>query len=169
MHQIIKFRILHIKSVYHHIEYLSPSRIWCATTLPHICFLATSPVLLCNHVMMASSNGNIFRVTGPLRGKFTGEFPSQWPVTRSFGVFFDLRLNKRLGKQSWGWWFETPSCSFWHHCNVIACTVPLHVILWLTMVWFVCHSTQVHSTTLHEHATSQWHNDILHYISNSST
>ena len=23
--------------------------------------------------------------------------------------FFDLRLNKRLSKQSWGWWFETPS------------------------------------------------------------
>ena len=23
----------------------------------------------------------------------TGEFPSQRPVTRSFGVFFDLRLN----------------------------------------------------------------------------
>ena len=32
----------------------------------------------------------------------TGEFPSQRPVTRSFDVFFDLRLNKRLSKQSWG-------------------------------------------------------------------
>ena len=30
----------------------------------------------------------------------TGEFPAQRPVTRSFDVFFDLRLNKRLGKQS---------------------------------------------------------------------
>ena len=28
-----------------------------------------------------------------------GEFPAQRPVTRSFGVFFDLRLNKRLSKQ----------------------------------------------------------------------
>ena len=27
-----------------------------------------------------------------------GEFPAQRPVTRSFGVFFDLRLNKRLSK-----------------------------------------------------------------------
>ena len=27
-----------------------------------------------------------------------GEFPSQGPVTRSFDVFFDLRLNKRLSK-----------------------------------------------------------------------
>ena len=29
-----------------------------------------------------------------------GEFPAQRPVTRSFDVFFDLRLNKRLSKQS---------------------------------------------------------------------
>ena len=47
----------------------------------------------------------------------TGEFPAQRPVTRSFDVFFDLRLNKRLSKQSWGWWFETPSWSLWRHCN----------------------------------------------------
>ena len=55
----------------------------------------------------------------------TGEFPSQRPVTRSFDVFFDLRLNKRLSKQSQGWWFETPSCPFWRHCNEPApCTLP---------------------------------------------
>ena len=47
----------------------------------------------------------------------TGEFPSERPVTRSFDVFFDLCLNKRLSKQSWGWWFETPSCPLWHHFN----------------------------------------------------
>ena len=29
-----------------------------------------------------------------------GEFPTQRLVTRSFDVFFDLRLNKRLSKQS---------------------------------------------------------------------
>ena len=46
-----------------------------------------------------------------------GEFPSQRPVTQSFDVFFDLRLNKRLNKQSWGWWFETPSRLLWRHCN----------------------------------------------------
>ena len=28
------------------------------------------------------------------------EFPAQRPVTRSFDVFFDLRPNKRLSKQS---------------------------------------------------------------------
>ena len=46
-----------------------------------------------------------------------GEFPPQRPVTRSFDVFFDLRLNKRLSKQSWGWWFETLSHPLWRHRN----------------------------------------------------
>ena len=46
----------------------------------------------------------------------TGEFLTQRPVSRSFDVFFDLRLNKRLSKQSWGWWFETHSRPLWRHC-----------------------------------------------------
>ena len=45
------------------------------------------------------------------------EFPAR-PLTPSFEFFFDLRLNKRLSnKQSWGWWFETPSRSLWRHGN----------------------------------------------------
>ena len=32
-------------------------------------------------------------------------------------VFFDLRLNKRLRKQSWGWWFEASSPPLWRNCN----------------------------------------------------
>ena len=60
--------------------------------------------------MMASSNGNIFRVTGPLCGEFTGH---RWiPLTKASDAelwcFFDLRLNKRLRKQSRRWWFKTP-------------------------------------------------------------
>ena len=47
----------------------------------------------------------------------SGEFPTQRLVTRSFEVSFDLRLNKRLSKQSWGWWFETPSRPLWRHRN----------------------------------------------------
>ena len=47
----------------------------------------------------------------------TDEFPAQRPVTRSFNVFFDLRPNKRFRKQSWGWWFETPSRPLWRHFN----------------------------------------------------
>ena len=75
---------------------------------------------LYNKLMMTSSNGNIFRVTGPLCGEFTGhgEFPAQRPVTRSFDVFFNLRLNKRLSKQPPGWWFETPLWSLWRQCNI---------------------------------------------------
>ena len=69
---------------------------------------------------MTSSNGNIFRVTGPLCGEFTGpgEIPTQRPVTRGFDVFLYLRLNKWLSKQPRGSWFETPSWSLWRHCNV---------------------------------------------------
>ena len=39
----------------------------------------------------------------------TGDFLAQRPVTRSFDVFFDLHLNKRLSKQSWCWWFDEMS------------------------------------------------------------
>ena len=70
-----------------------------------------------------------------------GEFPAQRPVTRSFDVFFDLRLNKRLSKQSWGWWFETLSCPLWRHSNVWspvtsthnpvpACNKQPHALFW---------------------------------------
>ena len=71
----------------------------------------------CN--MMTSSNGNIFRVTGHLCEEFTGPrwIPRQRPVTQSFDVFVVLRLNKRLSKQSWGWWFETLSRPLWRHRN----------------------------------------------------
>ena len=56
--------------------------------------------------MMTSSNANVSALLAFLRGEFTGprEVPAQRPVTRSFDVFFDLCLNKRLSKQSWGWW-----------------------------------------------------------------
>ena len=47
----------------------------------------------------------------------TGEFPQQRPVTRSFDVLFHLRLNQRLTKQLWSWWFETLSCPLWRHSN----------------------------------------------------
>ena len=44
-------------------------------------------------------------------------FHAQRPVTRSFDVFFDLRLNKWLSKQSWGWWLDMLLCPLWRHCN----------------------------------------------------
>ena len=48
---------------------------------------------------------------------FVSGIPSQRPVTWGFEVFFDLRLNKRLSKQSRRPWFETPSRSLWRYCN----------------------------------------------------
>ena len=70
--------------------------------------------------MMTSSNGNIFRVTGHLCGEFTGhqQIPRIKASEADFDVFFDLRLNKRLSKQLWGWWFGMPSYPLWRHCNV---------------------------------------------------
>ena len=56
----------------------------------------------------------------------TGEFPSQRSMTRIFYILFDLRLNKRLRKQWWGWWFETPSRPLWRHCNVYTSSLRLH-------------------------------------------
>ena len=46
-----------------------------------------------------------------------GEFPAQRPVTRSFDVFFNVRLIKRLNKHSRGWWFEALSRPLWRHGN----------------------------------------------------
>ena len=47
----------------------------------------------------------------------TGEFPAQRPVTRSFDVFFHLRLNQHLSKQWRRRWFVTPSRPIWRHCH----------------------------------------------------
>ena len=53
-----------------------------------------------------------------------GEFAAQRPVTQSFDVSFDLRLQKRLSKQWWGWWFETLSHPLWRHRNAMTCRLP---------------------------------------------
>ena len=47
-----------------------------------------------------------------------GGFPSQRPVTRNVDVFFYLRLNKRLSKQSRRRWFQAPLRSLWRHCDI---------------------------------------------------
>ena len=77
--------------------------------------------------MMTSSNGNIFRVTVHLCGEFTGprwiprtkasdaEIPRTKASDAELWFFFDQRSNKRLSKQWWDWWFETPSSPLWPH------------------------------------------------------
>ena len=76
---------------------------------PHIAMYPCQPHWGWN---MTSSNGNIFRVIDHL-----------WIPRTNFDVFFDLRLNKRLSKQSWGWWFEKPSRPLWRNCNdmIVSC------------------------------------------------
>ena len=61
-----------------------------------------------------------------------GEFHAQRPVTWSSDVFFDLRLNKQLREELWGWWFETLSGSLWSHCNVPGLT---YVMITVPILW----------------------------------
>ena len=88
--------------------------------------------------MMTSSNGltwwryqmeTFSALLAICAGKYPvpGELLAQRPATRSFDVFFDLRLNKRLSKQWWGWWFETISRPLWRHCNALPCSTLNHV------------------------------------------
>ena len=73
--------------------------------------------------MMTSSNGNIFRVTGHWCGEFTGPrwIPSTKASDSELWCFLWSPRNKRLSKQSRGWWFETQS----PHYNI---TVMSHTI-----------------------------------------
>ena len=90
----------------------------------------------------------------------TCDFPEQRPVTRSFDVFFDLRLNKRLSKQWWSWRFETPSmtslwCPFAKCYGSLACSSTLAFNL---QVLFTIYTTplrriiQRHGLTYHLYA-----------------
>ena len=83
-------------------------------------------------------------------------FPTQRPVTRSFDVFFDLCLNKRLSKQSRRWRFETLSCPLWRHCGGLVSQrtgtcdnrVGRHVL------WFVIHYSDVIMSAMASQITS---------------
>ena len=78
---------------------------------------------------MTSSNGTFSTLLAFCEGNppFTGGFPSQRPVIWSSDVFFDLCLNKRLGKQSRRRWFETASQSLWRHRNGMVSVVLVHI------------------------------------------
>ena len=67
-------------------------------------------------IMMTSSNGNIYRVTGLCAGNspVTGEFPSQRAVTRSFNVFCEAgNLRRRRAHYD-------VSVILWRHTSVKA-------------------------------------------------
>ena len=74
-----------------------------------------------------------------------GELPAQRPVTQSFDVFFDLRLNARLSKQWWGLWSETPSCPLWRYCNN-PCVLDL--FYYILFVWAPFHQSLVRERQL---------------------
>ena len=57
-------------------------------------------------------------VRGIHRSPVNSPHKGQWRDIRCF--FFHLRLNKRLSKLWWDWWFETPSRSLWRHYNALA-------------------------------------------------
>ena len=92
-------------------------------------------IYVLNISMMTSSNGNIFRVIGPLWGESTGH---RWiPLTKASDAelwcFLWPRLTKWLSKQSRRRWFEIQSHSLWRHCyvrrNISTC------------ICMVCHSS----------------------------
>ena len=92
---------------------------WCScnalvSTVLYVTFMAVL------RVMMTSSNGNIFHVTGPLCGKFTGH--QVIPLTTKASdvklwLFLWSTPEQTVGKQSRCHWFETPARSLWRHCN----------------------------------------------------
>ena len=55
-------------------------------------------------------------VRGIHRSSVNSPHKGQWRGALVFSLI--CALNKRLSKQAWGWWFETPMCSGWRHCNV---------------------------------------------------
>ena len=96
-----------------------------------------------------------------------GNSPSQRPVTRSFEFFFDLRLNKSLSKQSWGWWFGTPSRSLWRHSiSVVSSQVSLdysaftpQTLTTLPTHWRYCSRALSHRCILC--GTKMQHGDVI--------
>ena len=80
-------------------------------------------------LMMTSSNGNVFHVTGPLWGESTGE---RWiPLTKANAAelwcFLWSASEKILSRQSRCRWFEKPSRSLWYHCNADSTWLIIHV------------------------------------------
>ena len=125
---------------------------WTHEFVPELTHLCQSDVMIWNHsnhkilphmvtirkklIMMTSSMEAFSPLLAICAGNspVTGEFPAQRPVTRSFDVFLDLRLNKRLSKQSKRRWLETPSRTLWHRCYALVpdktpqCSISLHIV-----------------------------------------
>ena len=78
----------------------------------------------------------------------TGEFPHNGQQRGALMFSLICALNKRLSKQSWGWWFEMPSRSLWHHCNELKkCLI---YVLWYLRYLISClvRYDEIHCTKL---------------------
>ena len=64
-------------------------------------------------------------VRGIHRSPVNSPHKGQWRRALMFSLI--CALNKRMGKQSWGWWFETPSRSLWRHGNVLRCNLSMSI------------------------------------------
>ena len=112
---------------WHSISLRRPRTRVCKHQYATVCCFISSLMAKCNHVsdehilftwwrhqmetffaLLAFSAGN---------SPVAGLFPTQRAMTRSFVVFFDLRLSKRLGKQSQRRWFGTSLRSLWLRCS----------------------------------------------------
>ena len=80
-----------------------------------------------NGFMMLSTNGIIFRVTGPLCDRLIPPPPPPPPPKASDAKLWCF-LWSALRKQWWGLWFETPSCSLWRHCTGAYMVRPVSMI-----------------------------------------
>ena len=86
----------------------------CVEPWPFLLWQNVSVVLLCFVLLWLCQKFLETHNKWLLQDCFTITGTIEWYV--SSGVF-DLRLNKRLSKQLWGWGFETPSRPLWRHCN----------------------------------------------------
>ena len=115
--------------------------------------------------MMTSSNGNIFRVTGHLCGEFTGlrSIPRTKASDAELWCFlWSAPINKRLSKQPWGWWFETPSWSLWRHGNECKWLHEAELVTnhWITIndavYWRICASPDLNGSGDHNKYSITW-------------
>ena len=120
----------HTQSINVHNKFQEYSRIYTIMTEPYLCFTINYLDIHRNksvekiYISWWRHQMETFSALLALSARIspvTGEVSSQGPETRSFDVSFDLQLNKRLSKESWGWWFKTPLGPLWPHCNVFDC------------------------------------------------
>ena len=101
----------------HGIEPFRHNPLWCGS------YNLSRGCMICQFLLSPSSAGLVH--DDVIKWK---HFPRYWSLVggiqwsqkfSSHEVFFDMRLNKRMSKQSRRWWFETPSHSLWCHSNNI--------------------------------------------------